>query len=182
MDAEIEEWRDVHGFLGYQASSFGRIRSKWRCGPRSKNPSGRVLKGRIDVSGYISICVWSVGGRKRGYFAHRMVAIAFIENPHGLPVVAHNDGSRTNNRVSNLRWATFSENSKDRLIHGTQPFMRGEKNGQSKMTDAMVIEARRLFHVCGLKKHEIYKMLDIPEECGRLAILGKSWKHIPMPV
>ena len=43
------------------------------------------------------------------YLVHRLVAETFIENPDGKPTVDHINHIRTDNRVSNLRWATQSE-------------------------------------------------------------------------
>ena len=40
---------------------------------------------------------------------HRLVAEAFIPNPHDKLTVDHKDGNRENNDISNLRWATYSE-------------------------------------------------------------------------
>ncbi len=40
---------------------------------------------------------------------HRLVAEAFIPNPENKPTVDHKDGNRQNNSISNLRWASYSE-------------------------------------------------------------------------
>lgn len=54
--------------------------------------------------------------------------------------VAHNDGTRTNNRPENLRWATRQENHADKVIHGTQ--LRGDDLWFTKVSDAKVREIR----------------------------------------
>ncbi len=45
-------------------------------------------------------------------FVHRLVAEAFLSNAMGKPIVNHKDADRKNNHVSNLEWATLSENTR----------------------------------------------------------------------
>jgi hypothetical protein len=48
---------------------------------------------------------------------HRMVAIAFIDNPKTLPLVNHIDSNPKNNHHSNLEWVTPKENlNKSKLM------------------------------------------------------------------
>jgi hypothetical protein len=45
---------------------------------------------------------------------HILVAMAFIPNPESLPTVQHKDGDRTNNKLANLMWMSFSDQNRNR--------------------------------------------------------------------
>lgn len=46
----------------------------------------------------------------KAHYVHRLIASAFVPNPHDKPEVNHIDGNRGNNRADNLEWVTRSEN------------------------------------------------------------------------
>ena len=49
-------------------------------------------------------------GLKKKIPIHRLIALHFIPNPENKRTVNHKDGDKTNNSLSNLEWATDSEN------------------------------------------------------------------------
>lgn len=71
--------------------------------------TNKFLAGSVKNTGYRMYNL-TINGKKKDFSAHRLVAIHFIPNPNNLPVVNHIDGNKLNNNVTNLEWATQSEN------------------------------------------------------------------------
>lgn len=63
----------------------------------------------------------SLEGKKKKVKVHRMVAETFLENPDGKPYVNHIDGDTHNFHISNLEWATASENNCHAARTGLRP-------------------------------------------------------------
>lgn len=75
---------------------------------RPDNRKGRKLRPALDRYGYERV-VLSNGRERHTFLVHRLVAMAFIENPFGKPTVNHKNGIKNDNSVGNLEWATHSE-------------------------------------------------------------------------
>lgn len=124
---------DIQGYEGlYQVSDMGRIRSLPRTIidsiGRKQKFEGVLLKGSIHEEGY-PLTLLKVGGEQKIVRNHRMVAKAFIPNPHGYPEVNHLNGIRDDNRVQNLEWCTSKQNS----LHAVEEMKNfGEHTGKPR--------------------------------------------------
>lgn len=95
------EWRDIPGYEGlYQASNTGEIRNK-----------RKVLSQFTNNNGYKRVNFY-INGVKTKPLVHRLVALAFVENPNNYPEVNHKDNDRTKNDYTNLEWVEHDENMK----------------------------------------------------------------------
>lgn len=95
-------------------------------------PSG-LLTLPISKAGYKSVFI----DRKymptiRSY--HRAIAETFIPNPENKPCVNHINGIKTDNRVENLEWVTYAENTKHALLTGLYTPLKGEEVSSAKLT------------------------------------------------
>lgn len=102
-----EIWKQVSGFEYYYVSNMGRLKSK------VSNRKEKMLKDSTDGDGYIRNGL-TKDKKIIQKFRHSLVAEAFIPNPDNKQTVDHiNNNEKTNNKVTNLRWATYKEQSKN---------------------------------------------------------------------
>jgi len=121
---EGEVWADIIGYEGlYMISNMGRVKSlpkRWAAvGGRVIHRKEKILKQGIDTDGYLHVVLVKNKIRKTSK-CHRLVAIAFIENPKNKKEINHVFGNKKDNRVPSLEWATSSENQKHAFKTGLQ--------------------------------------------------------------
>jgi hypothetical protein len=104
-----EEWKQIKDFPNYAVSSFGNIKNIIR--NKSLKPSLKAGYYRVSLTH---------NSHKKLYSIHRLVALAFINNPTHKTDVNHKDKNKLNNHIDNLEWMTRKENNihrcKDLLI------------------------------------------------------------------
>ncbi len=103
-----EIWASISEYLNYEVSWFGRVRN---------TKTGRILKGKLNPNGYMSVNLYKKGSKQKTHFIHQLVAREWVPNPEQKRCVDHIDGCRTNNIWENLRYATHSENSRNQKRH-----------------------------------------------------------------
>ena len=151
---------------GYLVSREGGIFS-------AKTSTIIQLKTRIDRYGYELVTLWVGGPITRK--VHRLVAIAYLENPLNLPTVNHIDGNKLNNHVTNLEWLSMMDNHRHGFATGLQKI--GSSKSVSKLTDADIPRIRELIKQ-GMGNTEIGKLFGVSCGCIYSIKIGHSWSHI----
>lgn len=129
----VENWREVSGWP-YWASDLGQI---WSV------RSQKLVIGSLDQDGYR----WMrpvLEGRVCSIGVHQAVALAFIGPVPEGQEVRHLDGDVSNNRPTNLRYGTSSENKLDNVRNGTHHQARQThcKNNHPLIGENVYLEVR----------------------------------------
>ena len=123
----------------------------------AKNTRGRDTRGTI-LKPVMSGGYWQVSlakdGEVRAYRVHQLLMSTFIGPCPEVKERNHKDGDKLNNSLSNLEYVTHSENMLHSVhVLGKRP-LRGERHGNSKLTDAQVVEAKAMI-TAGMDKRSI---------------------------
>lgn len=122
-----EVWKPIEGYEGiYEISNLGRIKSLSRdvksCYGHIAHRVERIKVPKKEHDGYMVVSLYKNSAMKT-MNVHRLVAMAFVPNPHNYPCINHKDENKTNNFVfvnhdgtvdyekSNLEWCTYKYNS-----------------------------------------------------------------------
>ena len=101
-----ELWLPLLQYKGIEVSSIGRVRKA-----ANQRRKERILtEFPKDRDGYARCSVQKLDGTWTSQPVHRLIALAFIENPENKTCVNHIDNNRLNNCVENLEWVTPKEN------------------------------------------------------------------------
>ncbi len=163
QQTNMEIWKDVVGYEGlYQISSYGNVSNNYGLMTPQKNRFG-YLKIRL-----------SKNNQRKGFFIHRLVGIAFIDNHNNKRCINHIDGDKGNNNLQNLEWATHSENEKHAYKIGLQPNKGGEKNGRAKINKDDVIAIRNSTQ----SNSELGRVYNLSPTTISYIRKRKLWRHV----
>jgi hypothetical protein len=177
----LEKWLPVDGYACiYEVSNLGRVKSLAR--PRKTKGGGTaMLPERIKIpsksrEGYISQILYIDSVYKR-FYVHRLVAIAFLENPKNHPQVNHIDGDKENNSIENLEWCSPSENCIHAIREGLYQNAKGESSGAAKISEADVLRIRELA-AGGMMQKDIADLFPVGRKAITKIVNRQRWAHI----
>ena len=165
-------WRTVPGYPAYEVSVDGVVR---RCQGFRCRRAHRVLVPFIRPNGYAQILLYQ-GGKRRRFGVHQLVALAFLgPKPSPQHEVAHLDGQRLNNHVSNLAWLLPIENDAHKDLHGTR--LRGSQIHSAKLVEARVVLIRQALAV-GIRQCVLAQTYGVSDSTVSLIARAKTWRHV----
>lgn len=164
-----EKWLPIPGFEGYyEVSDQGGVRSVDRTVTRT-NHSAMNLRGKILAlqvrknTGYL-VAALSKDGKPRDWYVHRLVLMAFRGLPKSGQEACHGNDIRTDNRLSNLRWDSHTENVKDAVKRGRH---RSSSKVQCKRGHALTFDEKQNRKIC--------------HPCRRLRERQRYWRNKATP-
>lgn len=139
----------------------------------------KQLKPSKDTAGYLGVQISKNGIVKR-FMIHRMVGECYLDNVNNLPEINHEDGNKLNNRYSNLKWTTSSDNKKHAYNNGLMMAPKGEKSKVSKLKNEDVIYIREKYKPRDKQynKEKLSTMFNVSQRTINDIISNKTWKHI----
>lgn len=145
----MEIWKDIKGHEGsYQVSNAGKVRSVLRT---VKSRHGKRVADGMMIRPFVCHGYYRVKLRKDSlqykFYVHRLVAEAFVSNPHKKPIINHINGIKSDNRIENLEWVTNSEN----IRHAYDTGLRNPNRPYRRFNNEQIIQIRLLANSMGLK-------------------------------
>lgn len=162
----------IAGFTCYAVGDDGSVwSSTMRSGARPKGWYPVSTYRRTYGGRYVVVCFRLNDGKGKVIcrYVHRLVLEAFVGAcPHSEWEGCHGDGNSANNRLSNLRWGSKSDNATDKIGHGKV---------RAKLSVEQVREIRRLRGE-GITNRELARTFKVKESHISSIVTRKSWVTI----
>jgi len=168
-----EKWRAVVGYEGlYEVSDLGRVKGLTRRARKSKDGtlSPHVARGYEQVKLYRN-------GTGINRPIHKLVAAAFIGPTPPGNEVNHANGRKRNNAASNLEFMTPMQNTHHAMDLGLFD-NRGERNGESKLTESEVLKIRESYATGGESYTTLANRFGVAFQTIGKIVTRKKWRHL----
>lgn len=156
--------KKIVGYENYEIDEYGNI----------FNSNGIKMHQFLTYKNYMQISLCK-NGKNKTYAVHRLLGLAYIDNPDNKPEINHIDGNRVNNIVENLEWVTHAEN----MQHSYRVNRRtncGENNPNAILTEEKVATIRSLFEIDKISRKELAIMFNINYQTVAKIIRNELWK------
>jgi hypothetical protein len=181
----MEIWKDIPAYEGlYMVSDQGRIKNVEReyivhrkGGQYLKKVPCVIRVGSPTSEGYLGVKLTKDGVTK-SFLAHRLVMAAFEPNPENKRTVNHKDGNKTNNRLTNLEWASDLEQIRHAYATGLKfNDVAGEKNPTAVLKVEDVIEIKRSL-LRGERSCDLSRKYNVSHSAIQKIKTGHNWRHV----
>jgi hypothetical protein len=158
LSTSPERWAFIEGFSTYEISSRGRVR----------NAITGLILSLFKSHGYKRINLYKDNEEYKKRVC-RLVAFAFVPNPHNKPYVNHKDGIKENDFAENLEWVTAQENTRHRFNVLMQD---GSRRKLSKEDVFNILSAEK----CRGMQAELSKKFKVTERTIQQVRTGTNYK------
>lgn len=150
-------WQPIKEYEGlYEVSNDGLVKSF------HKDKSGVIMKQTIQKNShtnYMSVMLVCKYKTRKTIMVHRLVAEAFVSNPHSKLHVNHLDNNGENNNSYNLEWCTQQEN----MVHSSKQGRHiGAITKANKVQSKQALDKRK--EMIGKKYGKWIVLKDMPKE------------------
>lgn len=164
-----EIWKNIKGYGNYyQVSNKGRVKSVDRFVPHGRHGKvfrkGKIRKAIITKHGYHQVSL-KYNGKTSTQLIHRLMALAFLDNPENYPCVNHKDGDKANNILSNIEWCTYSENITHAISTGLLEIASGRKSLNNKPIIQLDLDGNKINEYYSATKASKYTGLSRSNIC-----------------
>lgn len=161
-------WVKIPEYEDYYVSNDGRILSEKKRTPHIMNPI-------TSKDGHMYVFLYKNGNMKKEWI-HRIVLSAWDRLPEDGEVGRHLNDNPSDNRICNLAWGTYEDNSNDRRKN--KGFLNGEKCYSHKLNESQVMEIRERY-ADGESSADLCGEYGVARNTIIAIARGDKWKHLP---
>ena len=161
--------KTIKNFPKYTINTLGEIISY------QKSKKGTPLTSCINSAGYYHVGLYN-NDKRCNCNIHRLLAETFIDNIDLLKCVNHINGDKTDNRLINLEWVSYSGNR----IHAVDTGLAamGEDHGKSVLTKNEVLSIRESYGNESLNTIELAEKFNVSTGCISMVVRNVTWKDV----
>ena len=172
---EKETWKDIPGYENkYQVSDLGRVKGLDRVvktkNGRTQYKKGTILKNKMGTNGYYYVCLYK-NNKQKTFMIHSLVALNFIGDRPYKNDICHINWNRLDNKVTNLKYDTRTENFNDM-------YRQGKKNPKGKLSVEDVLEIRKMRKEENVPYKELAIMFGVSESTIGYVVTKRSYWYI----